>query len=59
MRTRHMLARNLALTGAEEEATALLRQLVAERDRVLGTQHPHTVRARKELAVLERGQRSV
>ncbi len=52
-----MLARNLALTGAEEEATALLRQLVAERDRVLGTQHPHTVRARKELAVLERSGR--
>ncbi len=59
LRTRHMLARNLALTGTEEEATALLRQLVAERDRVLGTQHPHTVRARKELAVLERGQRNV
>jgi cytochrome c-type biogenesis protein CcmH/NrfG len=51
LRTLHMLARNLAAQGEAAEATALLRELLAARDRTLGPDHPHSLRARRDLAV--------
>ena len=51
LRTRHVLAHNLALTGEHDEAAALLRELVADRERVLGPDHPHTLRAQRDLSV--------
>jgi len=47
-----MLARNLAAMGEANEATALLRELVAARERLLGPDHPHTARTRRDLTAV-------
>ncbi|MFF9622738.1 tetratricopeptide repeat protein [Streptomyces griseosporeus] len=53
--TRFGRARTLARLGEVEQAVALLREVVADRARVLGEEHPDTRRARAELDALLSG----
>ncbi|MDX3631401.1 tetratricopeptide repeat protein, partial [Streptomyces europaeiscabiei] len=56
--SRHNLAGALARMGEQEEAVRLLRQTLADRVRVLGPEHPHTVRTRDDLETASAARRA-
>jgi Tetratricopeptide repeat len=47
--TRYRLARVIGGQGRHGEAEEMLRRVLADRERVLGTEHPDTEQARNQL----------